>query len=326
MTKLKIMTFNVENMLARFNFREWEKERLATLLDIDSDIERANLIRTHWNVINEENRVATALTIRKADPDTIFLQEVENMISLKAFHDRYLRRISGRQYPHMMLVEANDPRGINVAVLSRYKINSSTSHQEIEKDITYPDGTVRRERVFRRDCLEVEIKKDSNIIPVFLCHFKSMIGGRSETRHIREAEAATVKEIIENRFGTDPSGNYWIILGDLNDYIETDGIPDNEHGLHPLLDNDFSFNIVQRINDPKDRWTHYHQDDDSYHQLDYLLLSPSLKEKNQSTVPEIIRAGQPYRAERYTGTRWPRAGYDRPKASDHCPVVASIVF
>jgi hypothetical protein len=66
-----------------------------------------------------------------------------------------------------MLVEANDPRGINVAVLSRYKINSSTSHQEIEKDITYPDGTVRRERVFRRDCLEVEIKKDGNIIPVF---------------------------------------------------------------------------------------------------------------------------------------------------------------
>jgi hypothetical protein len=47
MTRLKIMTFNVENMLVRFNFREWEKERLATLLDVDSDIDRANLIRTH---------------------------------------------------------------------------------------------------------------------------------------------------------------------------------------------------------------------------------------------------------------------------------------
>ena len=283
------MTFNVENMLARFNFREWEKERLATLLDIDSDVERANLVRTHWNVINEENRVATALTIRISNPDTIFLQEVENMISLKAFHDRYLRRISGKQYPHNMLIEANDPRGINVAVLSRYKINSATSHQEIEKDITYPDGTVKRERVFRRDCLEVEIKKDNNILPVFLCHFKSMIGGRSETRHIREVEATTVKEIIENRFGTDPSGDDWIILGDLNDYMETDGVPDNDHGLHPLLDSNFSFNIVQKINDPKDRWTHYYSEDSSYHQLDYMLLSPSLK-------------------------------------SDHCPVVASIVY
>jgi predicted extracellular nuclease len=108
--------------------------------------------------------------------------------------------------------------------------------------------------------------------------------------------------------------------------METDGVPDNDHGLHPLLDSNFSFNIVQKINDPKDRWTHYYSGDSSYHQLDYMLLSPSLKSKNQATVPEIIRAGQPYRAERYTGNRWPRAGYDRPKASDHCPVVASIVY
>ena len=64
MTRLKIMTFNVENMLVRFNFREWENERLATLLDVNSNIDRANLIRTQWNMINEGNRVATALTIR----------------------------------------------------------------------------------------------------------------------------------------------------------------------------------------------------------------------------------------------------------------------
>ena len=325
MTRLKIMTFNVENMLVRFNFREWEKERLATLLDVDSDVDRANLIRTHWNVINEENRVATALTMRIADPDVICLQEVENMLSLKSFHDRYLRRISGREYPHMMLIEANDPRGINVAVLSRYRIVSATSHQEIEKDIRYPDGSIRRERVFRRDCLELEIKKDNRILTLFVCHFKSMIGGRQETRHIREVEATTVKEIIEERF-TDPSNDNWIIAGDLNDYIETDGTPDNSHGLHPILDNDFSFNLIKKISEPTNRWTHYYQDDRSYHQLDYLLLSPSLRDKNQGTIPDIIRDGQPYRVERYAGNRWPRIGYDRPKASDHCPIVATLDF
>jgi hypothetical protein len=72
------------------------------------------------------------------------------------------------EYPHMMLIEANDPRGINVAVLSRYRINSATSHQEIEKDIRYPDGTIRRERVFRRDCLEVDIKKTTGFL-LYLC-------------------------------------------------------------------------------------------------------------------------------------------------------------
>jgi endonuclease/exonuclease/phosphatase family metal-dependent hydrolase len=195
---------------------------------------------------------------------------------------------------HTMLIEANDPRGINVAVLSRYRINSVTSHQEIEKDIRYPDGTIRRERVFRRDCLEVDIKKDNRILTLFVCHFKSMTEGREETRHIREVEAAIVKEIIEERF-TDPLNNNWIIAGDLNDYIETDGTPDNNHGLHPILDNDFSFNLVKKINEPTNRWTHYYQADTSYHQLDYLLLSPSLRDKTKG--PYLILSEQVNRIE-----------------------------
>jgi predicted extracellular nuclease len=200
-------------------------------------------------------------------------------------------------------------------VLSKYRIESATSHQEIEKDIRYPDGTVKHERVFHRDCLEVDIKKENRILPLFVCHFKSMTEGREETRHIREAEASTVKEIIQNRF-SDPSSEDWMITGYLNDYIETDGTSDANHGLHPILDDNFSFNLVGKISEPTDRWTHYYQGDRAYHQLDYLLLSPSLKDKNQNTIPDIIRSGQPYRVERYSGTR-PRIGYERPKASDH---------
>lgn len=324
MPTVRIMTFNVENMLVRFDFREWEKERLATLLDIDSEVDRANLIRTHWNVINEENRVFTALSMREADPEVICLQEVENMWSLKSFHDRYLRRISRRDYQYKILIEGNDPRGINVALISRYMIDRSTTHQHIFKNIQYPDVT-RREPVFRRDCLEVDIKKDNKIIPIFVCHFKSMSGGRDTTRPIRQAEASTVKEILEDRFG-DPSTQDWIIAGDLNDYTETDGIPDNNHGLDALLANGFSFNLVSNIEDPKDRWTHFYSEAGTYHQLDYILVSPSLKDKNPGIKPKIIRKGQPFRAERYTGDRWPRVGYDRPKASDHCPVVAELNY
>jgi hypothetical protein len=40
-----------------------------------------------------------------------------------------------------------------------------------------------------------------------------MVDAMKETRHIREAEVDTVKEIIENRFGTVPSGSNWIVLG-----------------------------------------------------------------------------------------------------------------
>jgi len=324
MPELRIMTFNAENMLVRFNFRRWERERLATLLDIESDIDRANLIRTHWNVINDENRVFTALTIGEADADVVCLQEVENMHSLEAFHDRYLRRITGLDYKYKVLIEGNDPRGIDVAVLSRYKIESISTNRERTAIINYPDGP-KEERVFRRDCLKVLVKKHNKLIPVFVCHFKSMSGGRPETKPIRDAESNMVRGIIEEEF-QNPEEKDWIVLGDLNDYTETDGVPDNDHGLTALFGNDFSIDLVKRIPDIKGRWTHYYPSENSYHQLDYILCSPSLAEKNENSIPSIIRNGQPFRAKRYEGTRWPRIGFERPKASDHCPVAWTFNF
>lgn len=322
MPTLSIMTFNVENMLTRFSFREHEKEGLATLLDIDSELDRANLIRTYWNIINDENRVLTALTMNVMEPEVICLQEVDNMRALKAFHDRYLSRVSRYEYHHQVLIEANDPRGIDVAVLSRFKIDSMATHKEMTmQDI----GLCGQERVFRRDCLEVNIKKYSKILPIYVCHFKSMSGGRAATRATREAEALAVRTIIEDRFA-DPAQADWLVVGDLNDYTETDGIPDPDHGLGPLLDDGFSVDLVKNIGNAQKRWTHYYSTDRSYHQLDYMLASPSLASKNQGVEPQIIRNGQPFRAERYHGERWPRIGWHRPKASDHCAVFVELDF
>ena len=68
--------------------------------------------------------------------------------------------------------------------------------------------------------------------------------------------------------------------------------------------------------------------------LDYVLLSPGLGKGAQA---EILRRGLPYRAPldpraddrsiatlSSAGGRYPRIGWDRPKASDHCPVVVSF--
>jgi hypothetical protein len=89
MPKLRIMTFNIENLLVRFDFKGSD-QGLASLLDVDSEMDRANLIRTHWNVINDENRVFTALSIKEGSPDVICLQEVDSFQALKSFYDKYI--------------------------------------------------------------------------------------------------------------------------------------------------------------------------------------------------------------------------------------------
>ncbi len=92
---------------------------------------------------------------------------------------------------------------------------------------------------------------------------------------------------------------------------------------------DFVINPMQR-RDVMDRWTLYHaRGPEERHlcQLDYVWLSPHLAETNATRAPEVIRAGQPFRTIFPPGQeveRFPRVGWDRPKASDHCPVVMTL--
>jgi hypothetical protein len=112
----------------------------------------------------------------------------------------------------------------------------------------------------------------------------------------------------------------FVVLGDMNDYLQTDeqGSP----GIEELVGWDQVENVVERLSEDE-RWTHYLPRGNDYKQLDYLLLSKSLAEASTGD-PEIMRKGQPLRATRYTGERFVGVGQDRPKASDHCPVVMKV--
>ena len=85
-------------------------------------------------------------------------------------------------------------------------------------------------------------------------------------------------------------------------------------------------NVVDRMPDPQDRWTHYYKRRNEYKQLDYILLSKSLADANPGVVPEIERRGIPKRPTRYDGPRFAGVDWDKPKASDHCPVVMDLAI
>lgn len=74
----------------------------------------------------DDTRQLSALAIADADADILCLQEVDNMAALQAFEYGYLYRMVGNGYLQKYLVEGNDSRGIDVAVVMREETRTVT--------------------------------------------------------------------------------------------------------------------------------------------------------------------------------------------------------
>jgi len=364
---VRIATFNVENLMTRFDFEgvrnSHRRDRALSLFSIDDPsrlqaIEQARMIAS-----TDDTRQMTALAIADAMPDIICLQEVENLDALDAFEYGYLFKMASMGFRQKHIIDGNDGRGINVALAAReetaagekIEILKVTSHaQKTYRDLDLFNDELKERRqepddkIFRRDCLEVDLKIGGKPLSLFLCHFKSMgpkrdgMDGRTYSMPIRRAEAKAVRKIIENKFGDKVDKANWMICGDLNAYTEivkvggglrkdltfthTKALPSS---IDTLLDNNFAEDLISR-RDEMDRWTLYHSrglQERHLCQLDYLIASKALSEKNDKAVPDIIRAGQPWRTPFPPGQEvelYPRTGWDRPKASDHCAVVVEL--
>jgi endonuclease/exonuclease/phosphatase family metal-dependent hydrolase len=294
---MKLATFNCENLFARYRFKE-------NLTPRDSDGFTINQLA--FEIYEEPEKQITGAAIRKVAPDVIALVEVENLLVLDRFNSRYL---GGMGYRHRILIDSADPRGIDVALLSRYPIVSVCSHR-------HERNAANTAALFSRDCLEAEIDVSGRRLLLYVNHFKSMMEGRAETKKRREEQARRVAEIVDQRWNAVGYEGNFVVPGDLNDY------PGQGTALSPLLNHSGLTNVVDRLPDGE-RWTHFYAGGNEYRQLDYLFLSKSLAATNTG-VPQIMRMGLPHRAVKYTGERFPNVGEDNPKASDHAPVFMDI--
>ena len=96
-----------------------------------------------------------------------------------------------------------------------------------------------------------------------------------------------------------------------------------------------------------ERWTHFRrywsdareQLVETHMPLDHILLSPALAAANPHPALQMIRRGLPYRVPldprepdrsmarlATSADRYPRVGWDRPKASDHCPLTIDLTL
>lgn len=369
--RLRLATFNTENLMQRFDFSGLKHphrvDRALQLFDIDSDAEFRSLEKARAVSIADDTRQMTGLTIADCEADIICLQEVENMDALNAFEKGYLYRMLGSGYRQKHLIEGNDGRGIDVAIMAREEtaagdaiaITEVRSHKEktfgaldLFTDELKEFGIEPEDRIFRRDCLEVDVTIGGVPITFYIVHNKSMGGmrdgvpGREATMPIRMAECRAIRHIITERFGSveRSARKRWAICGDFNDYYEKIEVTGSRRGgyafspvkagvssLDVLLSDGFSVDPTQNL--PVDqRWSLYHargQIEQHLCQLDYILLSPKLAKLNTEMKPEFIRAGQPYRTpvpEAQHFERYPRVGWDRPKASDHSALVMELTL
>jgi endonuclease/exonuclease/phosphatase family metal-dependent hydrolase len=251
----------------------------------------------------------TARVINAVDADVLAVIEAESRPALINFNDLVITATQGTAYRHVMVIDGNDERGIDVGLLTRvsYPIGQMRSHVD--------DRNSQDQRIFSRDCPEYEVQTpQGNTLTVLINHFKSKgFGSPAQSTARRLLQAQRVKAIYERLVS---EGKTFIaVVGDLNDTPDSDA-------LEPLLTD----------TDLKDVSKHPAFDDGgrpgtfgsstAANKIDYLLLSPALW--------DLMRIGGINRIGVWPGTRpakWPvldTLQQPTEAASDHAAVWCDI--
>ena len=230
-----------------------------------------------------EDRKLLAERIKDMDLDVLCVQEVEDIETLRHFAATELDGL----YPHVMLIEGNDPRLIDVAVMSKLPIGAGVTWQTSVHP-TKPD-----ERVFSRDLLQVQILSTDRkrvLLTVFVNHLKSKFVPHTEDQTLgtinannrRKRQAESAAAIIASVMRPDSA---FAVLGDMNDSPTATPLTPLTH--HPELRLVNALANARETNKMPDNasppsheiWTHRFKPSGKpavYELLDHIWLSPAL--------------------------------------------------
>jgi len=222
---LTIGTLNLTHRFSRFNFRA----EIPAILPADPSIESTAEykfsdagtyeIRTYKGRLVKgkpaEARQQLAGRLQTMQVDVLAVQEVEDIGALRMFN----RDDLGGMYEYQILVEGNDPRLIDVGLLSKLPIGAITSWQRA----VHPANP--GEPVFGRDVLEVEVfdpARTNVLFTLFINHLKSHyvdfgddpIVWTEQNNTRRHQQSEVLQGILTQRM--QPNSRY-IVLGDMND-------------------------------------------------------------------------------------------------------------
>ena len=224
--------------------------------------------------VDEEAITMTARMIHDMSADVLALVEIESRPVLTEFHDHIYMPLADHSYKHMMVIDGNDRRGIDVGIMVNdgFSIPSMRSHVDEESN---------GRKVFSRDCPEYILETPGGEkIAVLPNHFKSKYGGNNQaSRDKREAQARFTAQYYKRLL--DEGIENVIVLGDLNDTPDSDALqPLLSTSLQEVTDHpdctEFEFNASTG-----DRGIGTFGTGADSKKIDYILLSPALWAKVQ---------------------------------------------
>ncbi|MEM8578408.1 MAG: endonuclease/exonuclease/phosphatase family protein [Pseudomonadota bacterium] len=251
-------------------------------------------VELRTEAVNETAMLLTARAIFDVAADVLCLVEAESRPVLQNFQQEMAALLgTGEVYRHIMLIDGNDMRGIDVGLATRvgFPIGRVRSHADDLK----PDGFP----IFSRDCPEYEVTTPAGATVMVLGnHFKSKFGGNSPaSRAKRLAQSEAVRSYYD-RLRAEGYENI-VVLGDLNDTPDSPELAPLLQGtdLRDVTDHPAFTDVEFRAENGNRGIGTYGLGNDG-DKIDYLLVSPALWDR--------VRAGGLFRKGAWPGSRPPR--------------------
>ena len=304
-----LATFNANNFFLRYKFAKTYPNDMskASLIEASEVGAKGYLpgiafgrYTKDYIVWDPVRRRLAARALKSPDgrlPDILCLQEVENIQAIRTFNQRYLNDY----YPYSLLIDAYDPRNIDVGLLSKFPIGDIRSHIDDTDDLG--------NRIFSRDCLEATIDLPGRKkLTLFINHLKSKLVIRKKnessasyhsrirsSHRRRQMQAQKTKSLMARRFAGCHAEALYAVIGDFNDTPQSPYIKDLIRSGH-LTD------LIKTHHPVKDRWTYYWRSANKVSQIDYVLASKQLAKRVHAVVaadsfkkPHIERRGLGFR-------------------------------
>lgn len=214
----------------------------------------------------EDQKSALRAVIAAVNPDILALQEMGPAPFLAELQRDLIRE--GLDYPYAYVFESED-NVRHLAVLSRIPFAEVRGHRGL--DFPYFG---EREKI-RRGLLEVVFEGEAGDWSLFVVHLKSKWTERADDPEAalkRTGEATAARDFILDQY--DPGGGArYIIAGDFNDTRDTAPL------RRFLRRGPVSISeALPAIDSRGHSWTHHWERQDIYSRVDFLLVSPAMKD------------------------------------------------